>query len=172
MIAGNGNDTVTLGNGNDTVTLGGGSDNVTLGTGTDSVTVGNGPDTINLGTGNDTVSAGSGKDQLVFSAPQPILTLTQPILTMVFGSNDELVFRNSGFNLGVDDGKGTATPQPISASLFGTFPKVGTSADRFDYTQSTGDLYYSANGSVASQTLIAHLTNDPPLTSANLFFIK
>jgi Ca2+-binding RTX toxin-like protein len=108
----------------------------------------------------------------VFSAPQPILSLTQPILTKAFGSNDKLVFDNSGFNLGVDNGKGTATPQAINASLFGAFPKVGTSTDRFAYNQSTGDLCYSANGSVANQTLVAHLTNDPLLTAANLFFIK
>jgi hypothetical protein len=49
---------------------------------------------------------------------------------------------------------------------------VGTSADRLDYNQSTGDLYYGANGSVASETLIAQLGSNTHLTAANLFFIK
>jgi Ca2+-binding RTX toxin-like protein len=173
VTLGNGSDTVSLGNGKDTVKLGNGNNTVSLGNGTDTVTVGNGANAINLGTGHDTVSAGTGSDLLVFSAPQSILTLTQPILTMAFSSNDQLVFDNSGFDLGVvDNGTGTSTPKAIDASLFGTFPSVGTSADRFAYNQSAGNLFYSANGSGASETLIAHLTTDPHLTAANLFFIK
>jgi hypothetical protein len=56
--------------------------------------------------------------------------------------------------------------------LFGSFPSVGTSADRFAYNRSTGSLYYSANGSMASETLVAHLTNVPHLTAASLFFVS
>jgi len=164
--SGNGkNNVVTLGNGNDTVTLGNGNNTVTLGNGTDTVTVGNGNDTINLGGGNYTVAAGTGSNLLVFAAPQALLT-------MAFSAKDELVFRNSGFDLAVDNGKGTSKPQAIDPSLFGTFPSVGNSGDRFAYNQGNGNLYYSPNGSVASETLVAHLTNTPHLTAASLFFIS
>jgi serralysin len=163
--SGNGKSTVTLGNGNDTVVLGNGNDTVTLGNGTDTVRVGNGNDTINLGAGNYRVATGTGKDSLVFAAPQAILT-------MPFSAKDEVAFRNSGFDLAVDNGKGTHKPQEIDPSLFGTFPRVGDSAVRFAYDQGSGELYYSPNGNVASETLVAHLTNVPHLTADNLYFIS
>ena len=90
--------------------------------------------------------------------------------------NDSLVFRNSGFDLGVDDGKGTSAPQAIAASLFspntnGTF---ATTDNRFAYNQSNGDLFYDAQGSTLGSTsyLVGDLTNHPHLTAANLFFVS
>jgi Ca2+-binding RTX toxin-like protein len=103
-------------------------------------------------------------------------------LTLSFASNDELVFSNAGFNLGVDNGKSKGSfgfdhlqpPHPIDASLLspntnGTFATTG---NRFAYNQSTGQLFYDAQGSTAGSTVhqVATLTNHPTLTAANLFF--
>ena len=119
--------------------------------------------------------AGNGTDELVFTSPNGLLTLS-------FASSDELVFRNAGFDLGVDNGKSKGSfgfddlqpPQPIAASLLspntdGTFATTG---NRFAYDQSTGNLFYDAQGSTAGSTVhqVADLTNKPSLTAANLFF--
>ena len=59
---------------------------------------------------------------------------------MKFSGNDELVFHNSGFDLAVDNGKGSGTPQAIDPTLFGSFPSAGSSADRFAYDPGTGKV--------------------------------
>jgi Ca2+-binding RTX toxin-like protein len=197
VVAGNGNNTVILGQGNNTVILGSGNDSVTVGDGNNTITIagsaastgaikagggnntlylGAGHETVSLGGGNNTlilttgtydVSAGHGTDLFEFTGPQALLNLS-------FASNDELVFRATGFDLGVDNGLGTATPQPIAASLFsshtdGTF---ATSDNRFAYDSVTGTLYYDAHGSTPGSTsfAVADLTNHPHLGASNLFF--
>ena len=197
ITLGDGNDSVTLGNGPSTVSLGGGNDTLVVGnnsntititgspSSTDTISAGNGNNTLSLGLGSYTVvlgngnntidmsggtynvTAGHGTDLFVFEKPQALLQLN-------FTSNDELVFRNSGFDLGIDNGKGTATPQQIAGSLLsantnGTF---SSAASRFAYDQGTGKLYYDAKGNTSgsSSVLIADLTNKPHLTAANLFF--
>ena len=84
--------------------------------------------------------------------------------------NDSLVFRNSGFDLGVDDGKGTSAPQAIAASLFspntnGTF---ATTDNRFAYNQSNGDLFYAAHGELGGEVLFAHLVGAPHISRGDL----
>jgi hypothetical protein len=152
----------------DTIQVGSGTNILNLGAGTYNVTEGNGADTIILGDGKYNVTAGHDTpDQFIYSTPAGLLAMS-------FASNDELVFRNSGFDLGVDNGLGTATLQAIAATLFsphtdGTF---ATAANRFAYDQSTGNLYYDAAGSTrgSSRALIADFTNKPHLTAADLFF--
>jgi hypothetical protein len=198
IIAGNGNDNVVLGNGNNTITLGTGSSSVTVGnhsnsitiagsaTSTNTIVVGNGDNTLNLGSGTFNVTEGNGADTIILGNGKYnvtaghgtpdlfIYTTAAAVLTMSFSGNDGLVFRNAGFDLGVNNGHGTASLQPIAASLFsssasGTFATAG---NRFAYDQSTGHLYYDADGSAAGsgRTQIADLTNKPHLTAASLFF--
>ena len=68
------------------------------------------------------------------------------------------------------------TPQQIASSLFapsgnGVFTSAG---QRFAYDQNTGNFYDDAQGNQAGSAamLVAHLTNDPHLRAANLFFIS
>ena len=141
---------------------------LTLGSGTYAVAVGNGADTIILGNGKYNVTAGNGTpDMFIYTNPTGLLTMS-------LSNHDEIVFRNSGFDLGTDNSHGTSTLQAIAASLFssntnGTF---ATTANRFAYDQSTGNLYYDASGNAAgsSRMLIADFTNKPHLTAASLFF--
>ena len=184
---GNGSNTVSLGNGNDSVTAGNGSDSVSLGNGNDTVSLGNGHNTLVLGNGDDTISLGGGNDTITLgigtyamsgsNGGDTIILMAPPEqLTMPFSAGDRLVFANTGFDLGIDDGKGTGSPQQIAASLFststnGTFTNAN---QRFAYNQASGDLYYDAQGNKAGSTvqLVAHLANDPHLTVANLYFIS
>jgi hypothetical protein len=132
------------------------------------VVVGNGADTIILGNGKYNVTAGNGTpDRFIYSAPSGLLTT-------LFNSTDQLVFRDSGFDLGVNESHGTLMQQAIAATLFspntdGTFATPG---NRFAYDRATGDLYYDATGSAAGsgRELIADLTNKPHLSATNLFF--
>jgi Ca2+-binding RTX toxin-like protein len=197
VIAGNGNDTVTLGQGNNTVILGGGNDSVTVGDGnntitiagsptsTDTIKAGGGNNTLYLGAGHETVSLGGGNNTLILTTGTYDVsaghgtdlfefTGSQALLNLSFASNDELVFRATGFDLGVDNGLGTGTPQPIAASLFssradGTF---ATPDNRFAYDSVTGTLYYDAQGSTPGSTsfAVADLTNHPHLGVSSLFF--
>ncbi len=64
VVAGNGNNTVTLGNGNNTVTLGNGNDQVQAGNGANNISVGNGNDHVRLGNGNNVVVEGNGNDAI------------------------------------------------------------------------------------------------------------
>jgi hypothetical protein len=198
VTLGNGNDTVVLGNGSNNITLGTGNDSVTVGnnsntitvigsaTSVDTIVVGNGSNTLNLGAGTYNVTEGNGADTIILgngkynvtagngSPDLFIYTTPSALLTMSYAGNDALVFRNSGFDLGVDNGLGTLSLQTIAAALFspntdGTF---ATAANRFAYNAANGDLYYDASGSAAgsSRVLIADLTNHPHLTAASLFF--
>ncbi len=198
VTVGNGNDTLKLGDGANTITLGTGSDTVTVGnqnnsitatgsaTSTDTIAVGDGGNILNLGAGTYNVTEGNGADTIILGNGQYnvtagngvpdlfIYTVPSGELTMSFKNNDELVFRNSGFNLGVDNGHGTASLQAIAASLLSTNTdgSFATTANRFAYSATTGDLYYDAAGSTAGSTkrLIADLTNKPHLCAASLFF--
>jgi Ca2+-binding RTX toxin-like protein len=109
VTAGNGADTVQLGNGSNTVTLGNGNDSVTAGNGGDKITLGNGTDTLNLGSGANTVTLGNGSYTIVTPSNggdnELILTVQPAALSLAFQSKDELVFANTGFDLGSDDGK-------------------------------------------------------------------
>jgi Ca2+-binding RTX toxin-like protein len=189
VTTGSGSDTVTVGNGNDMINVGGGSNKVTVGNGTDTITLGNGASTLALGNGTDTINLGSAANTLTLGAGsytltapsngggnELVLTVLPAQLTMVFQSKDKLVFANTGFDLGVDNSKGTLNPQAIASSLFSTSTNgtFTSTSQRFAYNQITGNLYYDAQGNKAGSTslVVDHLTNDPHLTAANLFFIS
>src|SRR5208282_5207433 len=73
VMAGNGNDSVTLGNGNNTMTLGNGNDNVQLGNGSDVIVEGNGNDNVSAGNGSDLVVGGLGQHTIQLGNGNDIL---------------------------------------------------------------------------------------------------
>ena len=148
-----------------------------------SITGGSGSNTLRGGAGSDTLVAGrstamtggADADWFLFTTPG---SLAAPDANKVadFGhAVDRMGFRDAGFNLGVDEGKGTATLQPIATSLFSTRPDgtFATTGNRFAYNKATGALYYDANGSGSgsSRLLVATLTTHPTLTASDIFFV-
>lgn len=87
------------------------------------------------------------------------------------------MFRDSSFNLGVDEGLGTAAPQHLAASVFvankgGNFT---SKKQRFADDTTTDTLYYDADGSGTKygKSVVASLTDHAALSaggSGNLFF--
>jgi Ca2+-binding RTX toxin-like protein len=109
VSVGNGNDTISVAGGNNTVSVGSGNNSITVGNGANKVTLGNGSDTLNLGSGANTVTLGDGSYSIVTPSNgggnELILTVQPAALSLTFQTKDELVFANTGFDLGSDDGK-------------------------------------------------------------------
>jgi hypothetical protein len=93
-----------------------------------------------------------------------------------FGASptDELVFSNAGFGLRLAGA--TRTPKPLPSSVFvadatGSFT---TTAQRFAYDTTTGQLFYDAHGSAspASRQLVVTLAGRPHLAAVDLFSIR
>jgi len=117
-----------------------------------------------------TMTGGAGNNQFTFADIG-----TRTITDFAASAGNELVVRNSGFNLGVDQGLGTDTPKHLDASLFvanggGTFTKT---TQRFAYDTTAGALYYSANGSGSTKSAVVTLSDHATLTAGtlgNLYF--
>jgi hypothetical protein len=100
-----------------------------------------------------------------FTTPGTAATPDNNVITNFSEFTDVLVFSDLTFNLGIDQGKGTSTPQTIDQSLFsshtnGTFD---TPNSRFAYDTSTGGLYYDAGGSstTGARQLVGTLAGHP-----------
>jgi Ca2+-binding RTX toxin-like protein len=110
-----------------------------------------------------------------FATPGTTASPDNNFITNFAQFNDQLVFDDTGFNLGVDEGKGTTTLQTIDAALFSTHADgtFDTTQSRFAYNSSTGQLYYDADGSgtPGARQLVVTLDGAPGLTMYNLHFI-
>ncbi|HEV2335891.1 MAG TPA: hypothetical protein VGS13_10370, partial [Stellaceae bacterium] len=126
--------------------------------------------TLKGGAGNDifyaggktTMTGGGGANQFTFAHIG-----TNRITDFAVSTGNELVLRNSGFNLGADQGMGTNTPQHLLASVFvanssGAFTNTG---QRFAYNTTTGALSYSANGSGSAGSSVVVLAGHPTLAA-------
>ncbi|MGC2411431.1 MAG: hypothetical protein WA459_01885 [Stellaceae bacterium] len=141
---------------------------VHAGTGADTLKGGAGKDTFYAG-GNTTMTGGAGANQFTFADIG-----TNRITDFGASASNELVLKNSGFNLGADEGLGTATPQHLAASVF-TTGAFTTTSQRFAYNTTTGTLRYDKDGSGASfsASTVVVLTGHPSLSAGsagNLFF--
>src|SRR5262249_12915919 len=155
-----GND-ITLGNGTHNVTTGGRADTIRVGNGAGTINSGGGNDHIILGKGDMTIDGGAGNDTFEFDAGRYAGTSGIRSHQLILGSpsgrltvsdfdlaHDRIDFRDATFDLGVNEGQGTGTPQQINPSLLsansnGTFATAG---NRFAYKTSTGSLYYDQDG--------------------------
>jgi hypothetical protein len=129
------------------------------------------------GAGNDIIVAGSrttmtggaGANQFTFAHIG-----TNGITDFGASASNELVFSNSGFNLGFSGATSTPTlwTAPEIAAHFSKGAGTYASASAgFDYTG--GNLFYSATGSSSNQHLVAALTGSPAITAASqLFFVS
>src|SRR6185437_3566462 len=131
---------------------------------------GAGDNILLAGSGSNTLDGGGTSDKFVFS---DITTGTR--ITNFAGNRDAIVLRNSGFDLGVDDGQGTSSYQPLDPSVFSlaTDGSFTTIAQRFSYDQATGQLFYAANGSATpagSVQTVVTLDSNPALGLSNVLF--
>ena len=148
-----------------------GGEGVTVyaGPGRDEITGGAGNDVF-FADGDTLMTGGGGANEFVFSAPGH-----NTIFDFAVSARNEIVFSNSGFDLGLHGA--TLTPQPLPGHLFveNATGRFTSSGQRFAYGFLTGDLYYSAHGSSGPRELVAELTGHPlhPLVHASqLFFIS
>ena len=98
------------------------------------------------------MTGGTGADLFLFTTPGTVATPDTNTITDFVHASDRLGFHDAGFNLGVDEGLGTAALQAIAPALFsshtdGTFAAAG---NRFAYAASTGRLYYDADAAAAA----------------------
>ena len=145
---------------------------VHAGAGKDVLTGGAGNDVFFAG-GDTTMTGGAGTNQFVFTAPGASNTIAD----FAASTTNELVFSNSGFSLGLTGG--TTTPQALSASQAATlFTANSTGAfantsQRLAYDTTNGELFSSTTGSGGTSHLVATLTGEPAINTANqLFFIS
>ncbi len=143
------------------------------GAGADVLTGGAGNDVFYAG-GDTTMTGGGGTNQFIFSAAG---AATNKIADFGASSTNELVFSNSNFGLGLSGA--SATPQAISSSEAATlFTANSTGAfantsQRLAYDTANGELFSSTGGSGGTSHLVATLTGEPSINTANqLFFIS
>jgi ELWxxDGT repeat protein len=144
------------------------------GGGNDTLNGAAGADTLIGGGGRDKATGGAGDDSFWFTSPGTLSSPNVMEITDFAHGADRLVFEDAGFNLGVDEGRGTAVVQLMNPALFSTHTDgtFATAGNRFAYNSSTGSLFYDADGSgnKSSAELIAKLDHQPTLTASDLFF--
>ncbi|MGC2412054.1 MAG: hypothetical protein WA459_05075 [Stellaceae bacterium] len=144
---------------------------VHAGGGTDTLAGGAGADIFFAG-GKTKMTGGSGANRFTFADIG-----SNTITDFAASSTNMIVLRDSGFNLGVDDGMGTGSAQHLAASVFvtnstGSFTTTG---QRFAYNTTNGTLRYDKDGSGGSFSAgtVVVLSGHPVLSAGsagNLFF--
>ncbi|KLK94905.1 hypothetical protein AA309_01535 [Microvirga vignae] len=144
--------------------------------GDDQIWAGSGNDTLNGAGGNDTLSGGTGRDQLsggagadVFLFNSRLSTTNWDLIDFKLADNDRIWLKQSIFTaLGT-----SSVNQPLDPNAFALLDGTITDQTRIIYDQTTGDIYYDANGSAAGQRVkfaqIAGSTH--PLIGAEHFFV-
>ncbi|QLE57166.1 calcium-binding protein [Nostoc sp. TCL26-01] len=168
---GGGNDTFNGGVGSDNISGGNGNDTLLGGDGSDRLTGGNGDDTIDAGQGNDTLIGQQGQDLLIGGAGKDSFYLTLPVagdfdtINDFSITDDKLVISQTVFALSQVLGV-------LDPSVFRLGTSATTASDRLIYDQSTGNLFFDADGlSTIAQIKIARLVNQSPLTSSQITVI-
>lgn len=127
-------------------------------------------DIITGNAGADTITGGLGADKFVFNDTAS----TDTILDFNSATDhDQLVFSDAKFNLGANEGSGTAGNYVgfTSGILETNGSTFATATARFGYDSATGKLYYDADGSGAGAAVqIAMLGASTALIESDLVF--
>jgi Ca2+-binding RTX toxin-like protein len=166
LDGGIGNDFLIGGNGNDLLNGVAGNDHLNGGKGSDLLNAGDGNDVLNGGAGADTLHGGAGKDTFIFNSAldgtMDKITDFKPV-----EDDDTIKLENTIF-----------TKLTTTGVLNLDFLKIGTAAadanDYIVYNQSTGALYYDADGNgagAAVQVAVLGVTTHPVLSYADFVVI-
>ena len=148
------------------LTGGSGSDSLNGGAGNDILAGGAGADTLVGGLGNDNLTGGLGADVFVFNTAPNTLT-NKDTITDFNAVDDDIHLAKA-----VMAGLGSATGA-LGADAFWGGNGIAASndaSDRVIYNQTTGALYYDADGTGATASIqIAQLKEGTILTVSDLF---
>jgi Ca2+-binding RTX toxin-like protein len=149
--------------GNDRVTGGRDDDFLVGGAGNDRLDGGRGDDSFIGGGGNDVLTGGTGDDAFIFVAPLDPAGNVDRIRD--FRASDDTLRLDSAVFVGLTDGA-------LSANAFALTSAAVEADDRIVYDQSTGNLFFDADGGARdNQTLFATLTNRASITASDFFVI-
>jgi hypothetical protein len=142
---------------------------VIAGIGTDKLTGGAGDDIFTAG-GKTTMTGNAGANQFTFLTAGNSNFITD----FKASASNELVFSNSGFNLG--QGGASATPQALPSSLFtqNATGKFTNTSQRLLYDTASHEIFADADGSGggSSAHLVATLIDHPSsIAAGQLFFV-
>ncbi|MBL0372448.1 calcium-binding protein [Rhizobium sp. KVB221] len=159
VLGGNGNDLVDAGDGDDRLSGGDGMDKLLGRRGADRMDGGDDRDKLQGGQGNDILGGGGGRDDFLFSWTG---TQDRDIVKDFVSTEDRI-----GLDVRV------FTELAIGNLPSGEFV-LGTDAldadDHVIYDQTTGELFYDADGNGSGvKEIIAVLQNKPALTEADIF---
>ncbi|MGE5563565.1 MAG: beta strand repeat-containing protein [Bacillota bacterium] len=160
LTGSNFNDTLTGNNIANNIDGGSGNDVIDGGAGNDTLTGAAGNDSLDGGTGNDVLNGGANADTFLFSSALNPTTNVDAISGFV-AADDTIMLSSAIFTAAGPDGT-------LNANAF----RVGTAAhdldDRIIYDQTSGRIYYDADGSGAgARVLFAKVAPGTVLTNAD-----
>lgn len=160
-----GNDVILSAAGNDFLDGGIGNDYLSGGAGNDTIIGGDGVDRLFGGPGNDVLSGGTGADLFCFNTV-PNAATNRDIISDFSLVGDVIVLENAVF-------AGLAATGVLAAGLFKNLNLGPVDAnDRILYNDTTGALFYDADGSgVGAAIVFAVLTGSPSVTAADFLVI-
>ena len=143
--------------GRDTITGGPVGDVIYGMAGADKINGGGGDDTIIGGTGHDVLTGGAGADQFYFV--DKVLAANADTITDFSAGADRLEFESGRF-------AALGMAGQVDAAAFVTGTAATTAAQHLVYDNTSGRLYYDADGvGGAAQVLVATLTGHPALSA-------
>lgn len=111
--------------------------------------------------GDDTLTGGAGADRFIFNGNDGVDTITD--FSVV---DDTIVVSAASFPSGLTPGAA------ITPTQFTIGAAAATSGDRFIYNKATGDLFFDADGTGATEPVqLAALPTGLAMTNANIFVI-
>jgi len=186
-----GNDLISLGAGNNTVNALAGNDIVVGNTGDDTISGGTGSDNLMGGAGNDTLAGDAGNDNLMGDAGNDILRGGAGLDILTGGAGADMFTINTTLNrtTNVDtiadfssaDGDKIQlensvmtrllTTGTLNAANFRLSTAVADANDYIVYEQATGRLFYDADGSGATQSVLFATISNPGVLTNNDFVV-
>ena len=165
-----GNDTITGGDGNDSLSGGSNSDTINGGAGSDVLWGASSDDTLIGGLGADVLTGGSGNDFFDFIKVGSDNDLTHYGIEQigdfakVSGNTDKIRLDDALF-------VGVGAAGTLNASFFKLSTGVLDADDRIIYNQSTGALYYDADGSGSGSAAVQFAQLTAGVSLANTDFV-